>query len=93
MTARVWDFPIFNAIAVYSIGRRMSSPRSNAGIFAGWKRPRQRGFFALRDINPEEIDDATLNALLERADGLMEVIYSIQRKRKLKEKQTRQFRL
>ncbi|MGH8710152.1 MAG: hypothetical protein ACREVA_02355 [Burkholderiales bacterium] len=46
-------------------------------------------FFALRDIQPDEIDDATLDTLVERADGLMEVIHAIQWKRKQKEKAIR----
>lgn len=48
-------------------------------------------FFALRDIQPDEIDDATLDLLVRRADELMEVIYSIQWKRKQKEKSIRKF--
>jgi hypothetical protein len=48
-------------------------------------------FFALRDIQPEEIDDAMLDLLLHRADDLMEVIHSIQWKRKQKEKSMREF--
>jgi hypothetical protein len=48
-------------------------------------------FFALRDIQPDEIDDATLDTLVERADGLMEVIYAIQWRRKQKEKTIRKF--
>lgn len=39
-------------------------------------------FFALRDIQPDEIDDSTLDLLMQRADELMEVIHSIQRRRK-----------
>ena len=39
-------------------------------------------FFALRDIQPDEIDDSTLDLLMQRADDLMEVIHSIQRRRK-----------
>ncbi|MGH8710441.1 MAG: hypothetical protein ACREVA_03890 [Burkholderiales bacterium] len=46
-------------------------------------------FFALRDIQPDEIDDVTLDILVERADGLMEVIHAIQWKRKQKEKAIR----
>jgi hypothetical protein len=46
-------------------------------------------FFALRDIQPDEIDDPTLDTLVERADGLMEVIHAIQWKRKQKEKTIR----
>lgn len=49
-------------------------------------------FFALRDIQPDEIDDGMLDLLLVRADGLMEVIYSIQRKRRQKEKLDREFK-
>lgn len=41
-------------------------------------------FFALREIQPEEIDDATLDLLVERADELMEVVFAVQRKRKQK---------
>lgn len=48
-------------------------------------------FFALRDIQPDEIDDATLDTLVERADGLMEVIHAIQWRRKQKEKTIRKF--
>lgn len=48
-------------------------------------------FFALRDIQPEEIDDATLDLLVRRADDLMEVIYAIQRRRKAKEKSALRF--
>ncbi|MGH8500604.1 MAG: hypothetical protein ACRERV_17590 [Methylococcales bacterium] len=43
-------------------------------------------FFALRDIRPEEIDDAMLELMTRRADELMEVIHAIQWKRKQKEK-------
>jgi hypothetical protein len=46
-------------------------------------------FFALRDIQPDEIDDPTLDTLVERADRLMEVIHAIQWKRKQKEKTIR----
>ncbi|MCI0665433.1 MAG: hypothetical protein L0220_30605, partial [Acidobacteria bacterium] len=48
-------------------------------------------FFALRDIHPDELDDATLDLLVRRADELMEVIHSIQWKRKQKEKSIRKF--
>ncbi|MCI0665752.1 MAG: hypothetical protein L0220_32245, partial [Acidobacteria bacterium] len=48
-------------------------------------------FFALRDIQPDEIDDATLDTLVERADGLMDVIHAIQLRRKQKEKTIRKF--
>ena len=48
-------------------------------------------FFALRDIRPEEIDDAMLDLMTRRADELMEVIYSIQLKRKQKEKPSLKF--
>jgi len=48
-------------------------------------------FFALRDIQPNEIDDATLDTLVDRADGLMEVIHAIQWRRKQKEKTIRKF--
>jgi hypothetical protein len=41
-------------------------------------------FFALRGIRPDEIDDARLELMMRRADELMEVIHSIQRKRKEK---------
>jgi hypothetical protein len=48
-------------------------------------------FFALRDIHPDELDDATLDLLVRRADELMEVIHSIQWKRKQKEKSIQKF--
>ena len=48
-------------------------------------------FFALRDVRPEEIDDGTLDLMTRRADELMEVVHSIQRKRKQKEKPTPKF--
>lgn len=35
-------------------------------------------FFALRDIQVDEIDDGKLDLLLKRADELMNAIYSIQ---------------
>lgn len=50
-------------------------------------------FFALRDIHPDEIDDATLDLLVRRADELMEVIHSIYRRRKQKEKSVQKFSL
>lgn len=50
-------------------------------------------FFALRDIQPEEIDDATLDLLVERADELMEVVFAVQRKRKQKENASRKFQI
>jgi len=43
-------------------------------------------FSALRDIQPDEIDDATLDLLIERADVLRKVVFAVQRKRKQKEK-------
>ena len=43
-------------------------------------------FFALREVRPEEIDDATIELMTRRADELMEVIHSILWKRKQKEK-------
>lgn len=48
-------------------------------------------FFALRDIEPEEIDDAVLDLLTRRADDLMEVVHSIRRKRRAKEKSQPRF--
>ncbi len=48
-------------------------------------------FFALRDIQPEEIDDATLELLTRRADELMEVVHAIRRRRKRKETPTQKF--
>lgn len=41
-------------------------------------------FFALRDIQPDEIDQATLDLLVRRADELMDIIFSVQRKRQQK---------
>jgi len=48
-------------------------------------------FFALRDIQPHEIDDPTLDLLTRRADELMEVVYAIQRVRKQREKLPQKF--
>jgi hypothetical protein len=51
-------------------------------------------FFAMRDIKPEEIDDQTLEEILEASDQLMGVIYKIRRTRKQqadKEKASKQF--
>lgn len=39
-------------------------------------------FFALRDIRPEEIDDAMIDLMTRRADELMEVVHSIHLRRK-----------
>jgi hypothetical protein len=39
-------------------------------------------FFAMREIRPEEVDDQTLDEILEASDQLMAVIYKIQVKRK-----------
>jgi hypothetical protein len=39
-------------------------------------------FFALREIRPEEIDDAMIDLMTRRADELMEVVHSIHLKRK-----------
>jgi hypothetical protein len=36
-------------------------------------------FFAMWEIEPEEIDDPTLDLLTQRVDDLMEVIHFIQR--------------
>lgn len=48
-------------------------------------------FFALRDVQPHEIDDSTLDLLTRRADELMEVVYTIQRARKQREKLPKKF--
>jgi hypothetical protein len=51
-------------------------------------------FFAMRDIRPEEIDDPTLEEILEASDQLMGAIYKIRRTRKQqadKEKAGKQF--
>ena len=49
-------------------------------------------FFALRDIRPEEIDDAMVDLMTRRADELMEVVHAIQLRRKQpKEKPTLKF--
>lgn len=45
-------------------------------------------FFALREIDPEEIDEETLDLLLRRSDELMDVVYSIQKRRKAKQRPT-----
>jgi hypothetical protein len=50
-------------------------------------------FFALRDIQPEEIDDETLERLTGRADELMEVVHSIRRRRRQKERPIQRFGL
>lgn len=50
-------------------------------------------FFALREIQPDEIDDATLDLLVRRADELMEVIHSIYRRRKQRGKSVQKFSL
>jgi hypothetical protein len=39
-------------------------------------------FYAMRDIRPEEIDDSTLEEILEASDQLMRVIHKIRLKRK-----------
>ncbi len=51
-------------------------------------------FFAMRDIRPEEIDDPTLEEILEASDQLMGAIYKTRRTRKQqadKEKAGKQF--
>ena len=51
-------------------------------------------FFAMREIKPEEVDDQTLQEILEASDQLMEVIYKIRLKRKQqadKEKANKRF--
>ena len=53
-------------------------------------------FYAMRDIQPEEIDDPTLEEILAFSDQLMGVIHKIRLKRKHqaeKEKVDRRFRL
>jgi hypothetical protein len=53
-------------------------------------------FYAMRDIQPEEIDDPTLEEILEASDQLMGVIYKIRLKRKQqanKENVANRFRL
>jgi hypothetical protein len=51
-------------------------------------------FFALRDIRPEEIDDAMIELMTRRADELMEVVHAIQLRRKQpKEKPTLEFNI
>ncbi len=50
----------------------------------------------MRDIRPEEIDDSTLDEILEASDQLMRVIYKIRLKREQqsdKEKGDRRFLL
>jgi hypothetical protein len=44
-------------------------------------------FYAMRDIRPEEIDDSTLEEILEASDQLMGVIHKIQLKRKQSDKE------
>jgi hypothetical protein len=51
-------------------------------------------FYAMRDIRPEEIDDSTLEEILEASDQLMGVIHKIRLKRKQqadKEKANKRF--
>jgi len=51
-------------------------------------------FFAMREIKPEEVDDQTLEEILEASDQLMGVIYKIRLKRKQqadKEKANKRF--
>jgi hypothetical protein len=51
-------------------------------------------FFAMREIKPDEVDDQTLEEILEASDQLMEVIYKIRLKRKQqadKEKANKRF--
>jgi hypothetical protein len=51
-------------------------------------------FFALREIRPEEIDNAMIDLMTRRADELMEVVHSIHLKRKQlaeKEKANKRF--
>jgi hypothetical protein len=51
-------------------------------------------FFGLRDIRPEEIYDAEIDLLTRRADDMMEIVHSIQLRRKRqaeKEKANKRF--
>ncbi|MCI0339216.1 MAG: hypothetical protein L0226_16720 [Acidobacteria bacterium] len=48
-------------------------------------------FFAMRDVMPDEIDDATLELMVRRADELMDVVHSIHRRRRQKEKNDQKF--
>jgi hypothetical protein len=53
-------------------------------------------FFAVREIRPDEVDDQTLEEILEASDQLMGVIYKIRLKRKQqadKEKANKRFLL
>jgi len=50
-------------------------------------------FFAMREIKPEEVDDQTLDEILEASDQLMAVIYKIQVKRKHRAAETKSRKL
>ncbi len=49
----------------------------------------KRLFYAMRDIEPEDIDDAGLEAFMRAADELSNVLYVFELKRRQREKKTR----
>jgi hypothetical protein len=50
-------------------------------------------FYAMREIEPEDIDEKSMEAFSEAADQLSGVIFSIQQKRKKREKREQKFHL
>lgn len=53
----------------------------------------KRLFYAMREIEPEDLDDETLERFMKAADEMSNVLYSIETKRRSREKKTRSFAL
>ncbi len=53
----------------------------------------KRLFYAMRDIEPEDLDDETLERFMKAADEMSNVLYSIETKRRSREKKTQKLAL
>jgi len=53
----------------------------------------KRLFYAMREIEPDDLDDETLERFMKAADEMSNVLYSIEIKRRLREKKTQKLAL
>lgn len=51
----------------------------------------KRLFYAMREVEPEDLDDEKLERFMKAADEMSNVLYSIETKRRVREKKTRTF--
>ena len=53
----------------------------------------KRLFFAMREIEPEDLDEETMDDFLQAMDGVSNIIYRIEKRRRARHKQAKKLKI